>query len=97
MDEPNVFDTITLGKGNQRKKLYFNRPYWYAKEDDSITLIESPLSVEDIAETINKMIKKIDRINSLYDMELVCSKVKSLLDFAMAKKQMIQIKEEFIK
>ena len=97
MDEPGVHDTITLGRGNKLRKLYFNRAYWYKKEDESIASIESFSSVEEITETINKMIKKIEIIDSKDDIELICSKVKSLLEFSMAKKQMIQIKEECTK
>lgn len=94
MDEPGTYDIITLGRGETLRKLYFNRAYWYEKKVKSNTCTKSFSSVEEIEETINKMIEKIETIDSMDDIESICFKVKSLLEFSMAKKQMIEIKEK---
>ena len=97
--EEGISESISLRSGTSQKELYFNVAYFSEKDllQDNISSIpiEAPQIAEDIITNLNGMIDKIEMIKLITDIDLIASKLKSLLEFTTAKKQIIQIKQQY--
>ena len=97
--EEGIIDTVTLGRGTNQRKLYFNVAYWTeevsTQENSSEMPIVPPQSVENIIANLDGMLEEVDMIKSMEDIDLVASKLKNLLEFTITKKQGIQIRQQY--
>lgn len=86
--ENNRLDTITFGKGEKQKRLYYSVAYWREVSQDSLNIIE-----EDLVVDLNNLVNKIEAVNTLEEIEVVIKKLDELMKLSEAKKTIISIKE----
>lgn len=94
--EEDKFDTITLGKNEEQKKLYYNVAYWREKEtlETENNLLNNENKLENIIYVLNDIMGKIENIDNIQDIESVIKKLDSMITMGKAKKVILEIKKD---